>query len=246
MDRESVTTEDFETFYRQNVANVFRFVLMRGTNRADAEDIVQEAFVDLHMHWDKVTNPNAWLWTVCSRKVAKFFHRSAREIPVAAVDDSSAVEADPAETVEARLEFEDLLNEASPTEAAALTLLSLGYSQAEAAIEVGSTVAQVRKLLRKQRRPQMTLDDKADENDTPQQRRVRQVLRMLPQRQHDVFMLRLDGLSPKEIGQRLDMSDNNARVTQHHASKAVAEALGLKAPYEAIDYVREQLTPADA
>lgn len=37
--------------------------------RETAEDLVQEAFIKLHAHWDDVTNPRAWLFR-CIRNLA--------------------------------------------------------------------------------------------------------------------------------------------------------------------------------
>ncbi len=56
---------------------------------------------------------------------------------------------------------------------------------------------------------------------------VREVVATLPDRQREVVMLRVDGqLSFAEVGESLGITENNAKVTYHHAVKRLREKLG--------------------
>lgn len=56
---------------------------------------------------------------------------------------------------------------------------------------------------------------------------VRQAVATLPDRQREVVLLRIDGqLSFAEIGEVLGITENNAKVTFHHAVKKLRESLG--------------------
>jgi RNA polymerase sigma-70 factor (ECF subfamily) len=56
---------------------------------------------------------------------------------------------------------------------------------------------------------------------------VRAAVAILPDRQRDVVMLRVDGqLSFAEVGAALGITENNAKVTYHHAVKRLREKLG--------------------
>ena len=48
---------------------LLRFALGIVGQRETAEDIVQDAFLKLHAHWDQVTHPRAWLFR-CTRNLA--------------------------------------------------------------------------------------------------------------------------------------------------------------------------------
>lgn len=58
-------------------------------------------------------------------------------------------------------------------------------------------------------------------------RTVREAVAELPDRQREVVMLRVDGqLSFAEVGDSLGITENNAKVTYHHAVKRLREKLG--------------------
>ncbi len=69
----------------------------------------------------------------------------------------------------------------------------------------------------------------ADEqlNGARQALQVRWAVAELPGRQREVVMLRIDGqLSFAEVGEALGITENNAKVTYHHAVKRLRERLG--------------------
>jgi RNA polymerase sigma-70 factor (ECF subfamily) len=56
---------------------------------------------------------------------------------------------------------------------------------------------------------------------------VREAVAELPDRQREVVLLRVDGqLSFAEVGEALGITENNAKVTYHHAVKRLREKLG--------------------
>lgn len=68
--------------------------------RETAEDLVQDAFLKLHAHWDHVTHPRAWLFR-CTRNLALSHLRDHRhEVPMDATHEWDANSPDPEHTLE--------------------------------------------------------------------------------------------------------------------------------------------------
>lgn len=47
--------------------------------RVVAEEIVQEAFLQLHSHWDKIDEPEAWLFRVTRNRAFSYLRKNKRE-----------------------------------------------------------------------------------------------------------------------------------------------------------------------
>lgn len=58
--------------------------------RAVAEEIVQEAFLQLHVHWDEIETPRAWLYRTVRNRVYNHIRDSRREV---LTDDDSETQA---------------------------------------------------------------------------------------------------------------------------------------------------------
>ncbi len=61
---------DYTTFFRREFAAVLRTVELMLRDHARAEEIAQDAFVQLHLHWSKVAayeRPDAWVRRVAIR-----------------------------------------------------------------------------------------------------------------------------------------------------------------------------------
>ena len=67
--------------------------------RETAEDLVQDAFLKLHAHWDEVIHPRAWLFR-CIRNLAFSHLRDhKREIPIENEPDFQSHDPDPSQTL---------------------------------------------------------------------------------------------------------------------------------------------------
>lgn len=53
----ATTQPGIEDLYRQYALGLVRFALLLTGDRATAEDVVQDAFLGLHRHWDKLEDP---------------------------------------------------------------------------------------------------------------------------------------------------------------------------------------------
>src|SRR5206468_11285035 len=60
----SVATLDFTAFFRDEFAGVLRTIELMLRDRARAEEITQDAFVQLYLNWPKISayeRPDAWV-----------------------------------------------------------------------------------------------------------------------------------------------------------------------------------------
>ncbi|MFI2613850.1 sigma-70 family RNA polymerase sigma factor [Streptomyces sp. NPDC018584] len=95
--------EDFDTFYRRTYPRTLARALMEWRDLGEAEDAVQDAYVALLRHWDKVrgyNSPEAWVYLVMKRRQHRAFklwsRRRELEIappPAARVEDTAEVRA---------------------------------------------------------------------------------------------------------------------------------------------------------
>jgi RNA polymerase sigma-70 factor (sigma-E family) len=53
----AITQPAIEDLYREHALGLVRFALLLTGDRATAEDVVQDAFLGLHRHWDEVRDP---------------------------------------------------------------------------------------------------------------------------------------------------------------------------------------------
>ena len=105
---------EFDELYRAHVQSVFRFALRCVSNRALAEDLTAEAFLELYRHQDRVdaTRLPAWLLTVVQNRARDHWRRQQVELRHAeslAGDDHAAAPVEPPSALETWiLESEDL------------------------------------------------------------------------------------------------------------------------------------------
>jgi RNA polymerase sigma-70 factor, ECF subfamily len=91
---------------------VFEFAKYSLNNRTEAEDVVQEVFLRVLRHWDRVQNqsdPKVWLWTVarnCIRDAQRRHYRNREH----AVEDMETV-GPTAKGSDSLVEVEDILRE---------------------------------------------------------------------------------------------------------------------------------------
>ena len=154
---------NLEDLYRDLRAYAFAIAYRMLGSVADAEDVVQEAFVRLgRVNTDEIENPKAYLATVVTRLAvdALTSARSRREqyvgewLPEPVVSDPGFQGEDAAETADSlAMAFLVLLERLSPTERAAFLLREVfGYGYAEIAGIVDSSEANCRQLVVRARR----------------------------------------------------------------------------------------------
>ena len=152
-----------EELYRDLRAYAFAIAYRMLGSVADAEDVVQEAFVRLgRIDTDEIENPKAYLATVVTRLAvdALTSARSRREqyvgewLPEPVVSDPSVQGEDAAETADSlAMAFLVLLERLSPMERATFLLREVfGYGYAEIAEIVDSSEANCRQLVVRARR----------------------------------------------------------------------------------------------
>jgi RNA polymerase sigma factor (sigma-70 family) len=116
---------DFATFFADEHRELFRLLCFVSGSRADAADLMQDAFLKLWERWDRVdriADPRAYLFRVAlngSRRRARTALRAAqRLVPIASSHD-------PFDEVNLREDVRRMLLSLSPRQRAALALLDL-------------------------------------------------------------------------------------------------------------------------
>ncbi|TML00618.1 MAG: RNA polymerase sigma factor [Actinobacteria bacterium] len=138
---------DFATFFADEHRGLLKLLYFVTGNRADAADLMQDAFLKLWERWDRVdriTDPRAYLFRVAlngSRMRARAAIRAARRlVPMASSHD-------PFDQATLREDVRQMLLELSPRQRAALVLLDLhGFGSKEAARIMGIRSSTVRAL----------------------------------------------------------------------------------------------------
>jgi RNA polymerase sigma factor (sigma-70 family) len=138
---------DFAAFFADERAGLLKLLYFVTGNRADAADLMQDAFLKLWEGWDRLgrmADPRAYLFRVAlngSRKRARAARRAARRLV------RLAPSFDPFDEVNLREDVRRMLLELSPRQRAALVLLDMyGYGSEEAARILGIRASTVRAL----------------------------------------------------------------------------------------------------
>jgi len=77
----------FQAEVLQHLESVYRYAYALTRERAEAEDLTQDTFLQALRHWDQFrpgTNARAWLFTICRNLFLRQRERRAREQPVEA------------------------------------------------------------------------------------------------------------------------------------------------------------------
>jgi len=135
----------FETFFESEKSALFRALCLVTRNRAEAEELTQDAFLSVFERWDQVRrmdDPSGYLFRTAMNAFRTWHRRAAlglkRTIGLTASDDRIA-----------EVESEDVVVRAlaplSPRQRAAVVLVDLlGYSSEEAGHVLGIRAATVR------------------------------------------------------------------------------------------------------
>jgi RNA polymerase sigma factor (sigma-70 family) len=138
---------DFRTFFADEHRGLLKTLYFVTGNRADAADLMQEAFLTLWERWDRIDtieDPRAYLFRVAlngSKMRARAARRASRRaVPLSVVHD-------PYDDVDLREDVRLMLQTLTPRQRAALVLLDLyGYGSQDAARIMGIRPSTVRAL----------------------------------------------------------------------------------------------------
>jgi RNA polymerase sigma factor (sigma-70 family) len=125
---------DFRVFFEEEHRRLFKTLYFVTGDRADAADLMQDAFAKLWERWDRIQDiddPVAYLYRIAlngSRMRARALRRAAlRPLPMVRARDEF-------ESVDMREDVRHMLKDLSPRQRAALVLLDMyGYGSEEAA-----------------------------------------------------------------------------------------------------------------
>ena len=138
---------EFSTFFAEEHGRLFKALYFVTGNRADASELMQDAFLKLWERWDsidRIEDPTAYLFRVAlngSRMRARAARRAAKRL--VAIDTT----VDPFDEVNMREDVHRMLLGLAPRQRAALVLLDLyGYGSEEAARIMGIRPSTVRAL----------------------------------------------------------------------------------------------------
>lgn len=125
---------DFAAFFADEHGRLLKALYFVTGNRADAAELMQDAFLTLWERWDRIDridDPRAYLFRVALNG-ARMRARSARRAAARLVTVGTSI--DPFEEVNLREDVRQMLLELTPRQRAALVLLDLyGYGSEEAA-----------------------------------------------------------------------------------------------------------------
>lgn len=146
-DQADAAPRDFRIFFEDEHRRLFKTLYFVTGDRAEAADLMQEAFLKLWERWDRmgtIDDPQAYLFRVAlngSRMRARAARRAARRtVPLGVVRD-------PYDDVDIREDVRRMLLMLAPRQRAALVLLDLyGYSSEDADRIMGIRPSTVRAL----------------------------------------------------------------------------------------------------
>jgi RNA polymerase sigma factor (sigma-70 family) len=144
---EERTPRDFATFFAEEYRGLFKALYFVTGNRADAAELMQDAFLKLWERWDqidRIADPGGYLFRVALngfRMRARAAIRATRRlVPIAS-------SSDPFDEIDLRQDVRSMLLDLSPRQRAALVLLDMyGYGSEEAARIMGIRPSTVRAL----------------------------------------------------------------------------------------------------
>ena len=99
---QGVSEITLRTLFDSEETPLLRYAFALTGRRAVAEEIVQEVFLQLHIHWDNVDAPRAWLFRSVRNRVCNYIRDNQREVVGSTDRDTQLPNAD-AETPESML-----------------------------------------------------------------------------------------------------------------------------------------------
>jgi RNA polymerase sigma-70 factor (ECF subfamily) len=136
----------FNGLYERHVTSVYRYLLVRVGNVADAEDLTSQTFLVAMENLDKYKGERpflAWLFGIARHKVADKYRRQKPELMLETAADLADPRDDPDDLVSQKLQIEAVaqkLQTLSPDRAEAISLRLFG----------GLDIPEIARLMRKQ------------------------------------------------------------------------------------------------
>ena len=145
--REAVPPPDFTAFFAEEHRGLFKALYFVTGNRADAAELMQDAFLKLWERWDqieRIDDPTGYLFRVALNgfrmRTRAGVRATRRLVPIAS-------SSDPFDEIDLREDVRRMLLDLSPRQRAALVLLDMyGYGSEEAARIMGIRPSTVRAL----------------------------------------------------------------------------------------------------
>jgi WhiB family redox-sensing transcriptional regulator len=144
--QESMATNEFATFYREERLLLVRFLIRLGASEQDAFDAAQTAFVEAHRFWEQIHTPRAWL-----RKVAA---RQLKRRPEISLDERPEIQDIALSGIQIAEETRDVLAALRQLPKMQRTVMAWtldGFKPTEVAMELGTTPEAVRQALKRAR-----------------------------------------------------------------------------------------------
>ena len=137
---------DFDDFFASESEDLFRRLWLVTSNRAEAEEVMQDAFLSLYERWDRmavVEDPKAYLYRTAFNAWNKRSRRASRALRTALAPPRG----DDVDAAEARTVVGDALAHLSPRQRAAVVLTELlGFSSEDAGRILGVRAVTARVL----------------------------------------------------------------------------------------------------
>lgn len=259
---DAVTTLYADRYYRL----VMYIRMLNGTDRYEAEDVAQEAFLSYWRHVrdnpETVQEPFPWLVTVARRTWINAYRRRKANWVLYEGFFEEPVEIRDRTSTEGAAEVHDLLAGAArhyPDGARYVFLTDAGYTAAEIADMYGTTsrnvayeISKVRAHVRGELLPEPGHSEPPDTPARPDKlptggRDVASLARRLPTKQRKVLQLAIDGLPPRKIAQVTGTTPGAVRANLHLAKTKIADALQVRRE-DVLPFLRQvrQATQANA
>jgi RNA polymerase sigma-70 factor (ECF subfamily) len=137
---------DFDDFFASESEDLFRRLWLVTRNRAEAEEVMQDAFLSLYERWDRmstVDDPKAYLYRTAFNAWNRRSRRAARALRAALTPSRQ----DDVEAADARTVIGDALERLPPRQRAAIVLTELlGFSSEDAGSILGIRAVTARVL----------------------------------------------------------------------------------------------------